>query len=773
MKKTISCVDQTLCTGCGACYNKCPVNAINMKANKEGFLYPVIDSEKCIDCGLCYKVCPIEESVSKNQDPNVYAVWCDYETRMKSSSGGFFSVLANYVLDNGGWVCGARYNDTYDRVYHDWICKKEDLQLLRGSKYVQSDTGLTYRFAKRQLDAGNWVLYSGCACQVAGLIKYLGKDYEKLILVDIICHGAPSPEVYRSYINEIANGRKIEKMDFREKAHWGWGTATSLFMENGEVHRNDCFKDPYWVSFLSALSTRKCCDKCPYTEVYRVSDFTLGDFWGVKAINEKLDDSKGTSLVLVNTNKAKILFESLKNKCDLAEKVDLHAVLEVAKTRNGQLLHPQKTNFRRERFFSEFERTNHNFINSYRKATLYDIGYVGWWDSMNYGSALTSFAMNRTLKNLGKTVIMLEHRGMVPGKEDYGLDFAKHFYDCSKITNTKDFKRFNSVCDTFLVGSDQVWNWWNIQNDPGFFFLDFVDNNHKKIAYASSFGMDDTDFPDDKRIRVSYLLSKFNAISVREKSGVDVCRDEFGVKATHVLDPVFLCDMASYDEVTNLSKCKDEKDYVFSYILDPTEDKIEMVRTVAAKLGMNYKIAVDALNNYDSHTKSFTQKLMEEDNNVLTNLRIEDWLKYIKNSSYVATDSFHGLCYSIIYNKNVIAYINPRRGSARFESIAQTTGLENRLITDSSQIAERKLLNRPINYKVVNSKLNAERERSMNWLKAALDAKLKKPSEKELLLWKCIEHDHIIYSNHINKLQETIDALQKRIEALEEKKATE
>lgn len=400
----------------------------------------------------------------------------------------------------------------------------------------------------------------------------------------------------------------------------------------------------------------------------------------------------------------------------------------------------------------------------------YDVGYVGWWDSKNYGSALTSFAMNRTLKNKGLRVLMLEHGGIRPNTNSYGLEFARHFYECSKITDTKDFGRFNGVCDTFLVGSDQLWNWWNIRhNHMEFFFLNFVNPGHKRIAYATSFGKDNTDFPEDKRIRVSYHLSKFDAISVREKSGVDICKNEFGVEATHVLDPVFLCDMDSYKEVLALSTVKESKDYVFSYILDPTEDKIEMVKQVAEKLGLPYKIAIDALRDNDAHSKEVTEKLLRDDPNVLTNLRIEDWLYYIANAFFVATDSFHGFCFSIIFNKQVIAYINPRRGKARFESIAQTTGLECRLITDSSQIKENKLINSKTDYRVVNQRLDSERKRSQNWLDNALNKPIRKTSARELLLWKCIEHDKAIYEANLGEMKTIIEMLQKRVEELEKK----
>lgn len=767
MSNTILNVSAESCTGCGACSNKCPFNAISMEQNEQGFLFPAIDSDRCVDCGACYKICPSIDSVKQNGKPTSYAAWADDKTRLKSSSGGTFTLLAKEIFKEKGVVFGARYSSDFLSVYHACAKNEEELAPIRGSKYVQSHTGNTFKRAKSYLDEGKKVLYSGTPCQIAGLYAYLGKSYDNLYTVDVVCHGVPSTKVYNSYLNEKTGGAPIEQMSFRDKESWGWGTAVTLRFENGE-YKKDFFTDPFLKAFSSGLIVRESCSSCKYASINRVGDISLGDFWGIGDIEPKFTDGKGTGLLLVNTDKGKKLLARVQDKCSLLERVALDKVLEVAKTKNGQLHCPTKKNPLRNRFFELFKELP--FTAAYDKAPKYDIGYVGWWDSKNYGSALTSFAMNRTLKKLGKRVLMLEHGGIRPGTNSYGLEFARHFYECSKITPDKDFARFNNVCETFLVGSDQLWNWWNIRhNHMEFFFLNFVKPGHKKIAYATSFGKDNTDFPDDKRIKVSYHLSKFDAISVREKSGVNVCKNEFGVEATHVLDPVFLCDMDSYNEVIKLSTHNEKEKYLFSYILDPTEDKIKMVKEAAAKLGLPYRIAVDALRDNDANSRRVTEQLLATDPNVLTNLRIEDWLTYIARAEFVATDSFHGFCFSIIFNKPVIAYINPRRGRARFESIASTTGLENRLVTASEQINQNKLVEASINYGEVNARLKSEIERSKKWLVQALEKPIRKTSAQELLLWKCIEHDRKIYESNISAMREEIDLLKARLDAIEKK----
>lgn len=759
--KTIRIVPQDKCTGCGACYNKCPKDAIEMREDREGFLFPSV-LDNCVSCGACQNACPVLKPVKVNGTPQCYAVWADRQTRLVSSSGGMFTVLARKILAEGGVVFGAVYGENYETVEFAYATSEEELQPLRGSKYVQSSAGLAYRKAKEFLEKGTPVLFTGCPCQIAGLYSFLGKRYAELYTADIVCHGAPSPKVYRSYLSELSKGRKLTKVDFREKEHWGWGTATSLFFADGSQFRDDCYHDPYWKGFLGGMITRKCCADCRYTKITRVGDFTLGDFWGIDEIDTGCNDKKGTSLVLVNSEKAKKIFKTLSETCELCKEEKVSAVTELAKTRNGQLVHPTKSHPRREQFFKSAEKMS--FTEAYDAAVnwrKYDIGYVGWWDSKNYGSALTCFALNRTLKNMGYSVLMLEHPGILPGKSEnsYGMQFARHFYDISKITNEKNYLRFNDVCDSFVVGSDQLWNWW-CNKDMGFdyFFLNFVNKNHRRIAYATSFGSDWTSYPENVRIRISYYLSRFDAVSVREKSGVQICQRDFNRKAEWVMDPVFLCDMDSYKEVIALSKKKETKPYLFAYILDPTEDKLNAVKRVAQAKHLAYRIAVDGLAD-----KNEAIAQLRADPNIMSNLRIEDWLYYISNAEYVIADSFHGFCFSIIFKKQVIAYVNAGRGKARFDTIAGAAGLEKFVIESSSQIGERGLLEAGIDYSQVDAMLAPIIEHSRAWLKNALTDRRLLPSVNELQLWKCLEHDR-----EITKLKAEIKELKEIIRQQQE-----
>lgn len=746
---TIRTIAHDACTGCGACRNKCPKDAIRMVLDAEGFYFPEIDPARCVKCGLCLKACPAAHPVPHHPTPPAYAVWADDETRMKSSSGGMFSILADAILKKGGVVFGARYSEDFLSVYHAVAHNGTELEPLKKSKYVQSDTRLTYREAKEALDRGVVVLYVGCPCQIAGLYRFLGKDYDNLITADLVCHGANSLTAYQTFVREFSEGKSIERVDFRDKVHYNWSTPAVIYLKDGTVKKKQSWESSWYEGFLKGIINRYNCFACPYACPTRIGDFTLADAWQVHRINPAYDDKKGTSLVLVNSEKGRVLFERLRPGMTLCEQLPYDEIRRY----NGQINFPSKQHPLRRVFFRLMARFGYDeaiWMVQGKKAA-YDIGYVGWWDSTNYGSTLTSFAINRTLKNLGKTVLMLEYPKMpteLPEGKRYGIEFARHFYDVSDVLHG-DYRRFNALCDTFLCGSDQLWNYdCNRFFGYGYFFFDFVNNKKKKIAYATSFGRDTENYPDPQKLRVGYYLSKFDAISVREKSGVDVCRDSFGVDATHVLDPVFLCDMASYEEAIALSRVEPAERYVLSYLLDVTPEKLEAVRITARELGLPYYIILDG--------QKDIAKCKEEidDPNIVNPIRIEDWLKYFRNAAYVVTDSFHGFCYSIIFHRPMSVFANRYRGMARFETICDLTGLHNRLVFNLDEFNERNLHRVQIDFDAVDGKLSPMKAFSLQWLKNALEKRKLPTSVRELQLWKAIEHDRRLHA-----LEQALQAL--------------
>lgn len=343
----IKIVNKSECCGCEACRQVCPKDCISMIVDREGFLYPKVDESKCIGCNACDSVCPV-----LNQDSpyspieTLAAVNKDVNIRMESSSGGVFTALAEYVINKGGVVFGARFDNNLN-VIHDYVESIEGLQKFRGSKYVQSQIGDTYSQAKKFLKEGRIVLFSGTPCEIAGLKKFLRKDYDNLIAVDIVCHGVPSPMVWKKYLESISprpkgaaagkntvlslNESSLEGVSFRDK-RLGWkkfGFRFSLKAGN-KAGQNSVSGSPiskqeelfqyHWDNefmqvFLRNECLRPSCYDCPAKSGKSQSDITLGDFWGIQEIHPELDDDKGLSLVLVNSEKGANLMKN--SECEI------------------------------------------------------------------------------------------------------------------------------------------------------------------------------------------------------------------------------------------------------------------------------------------------------------------------------------------------------------------------------------------------------------------------------------------------------------------------
>lgn len=307
------------CSGCAACAAACPRQAIEMNADQEGFLYPVINSAKCIDCGICDNMCQAKNMIKRKREPLAYACWNKNDSvRMCSSSGGVFYVLAEFIIAHGGVVFGAAFDEEL-MVRHVAVDSMDQVYRLQGSKYVQSIIGRTYIEAKKLLDEGRYVLFTGTPCQIDGLLHYLCHDYELLYTQDIICHGVPSPIVWKRYLNYQEQQYKKPLVreplpSFRRKEE-GWkrysiSLSFDKDIEYRKYHKEDC----YMQAFKKNLSLRPSCYECHSKTKIRNSDITLADFWGIEHMLPEMFDNKGTSLVLTNSEKGKHLFELLKSR---------------------------------------------------------------------------------------------------------------------------------------------------------------------------------------------------------------------------------------------------------------------------------------------------------------------------------------------------------------------------------------------------------------------------------------------------------------------------
>lgn len=345
------------CSGCMACLNICPEDCISSEIDEEGFYQPIIDEQRCIKCGKCTASCPVlHDTVKKaNDTPIVYAAWNKDEDVLKiSSSGGVFGVFAKHILENGGVVFGAAYNEDLS-VKHIVAYSLDDLKHLHGSKYVQSEIGEIFRCVKSALDKNRYVLFTGTPCQVAGLYGFLGQDnFENLFTCDLVCHGVPSPGVFKSYINYLDNreNKRLKSIKMRTKRR-GWNSVFDMeyvFDNDKEIELKNAFKDPYMNGFLYDLYLRKSCYDCQYAKTTRESDITIADFWGIgndKPFNHPT--KQGVSLVLLNSNKGQELFQQCSENMYFEERS-----LAEAQKGNVMLSPRQHSNPNREKFFEEY-----------------------------------------------------------------------------------------------------------------------------------------------------------------------------------------------------------------------------------------------------------------------------------------------------------------------------------------------------------------------------------------------------------------------------------
>ena len=724
-----------------------------MSYDEEGFIKPLVDYSICSNCGLCVTKCPaIHPTYINWETPKCYAAYADEEERTDSTSGGIFRLLAEYIIENGGVVFGAAYTDDFC-VEHIAIKRKEDLHTICHTKYVQSDTNSSFSAVKKLLEKGTLVLFSGCPCQIAGLKAVLGKNYELLYTVDILCMQVPPAPLFSRYLKETYGDiSNLIDVKFRDKSEgWeaknltvttkkkvdsiddyplGWLTESKTeYYESKVVYHRNVRYDAYLKIFYNKLTMNSVCANCQFATFPRQGDISLGDFWGIYKHDQEFDN-QGTNLVLVNNQHGDELYSYIlgKTKKNKLEPLDL-----IGKNRAQGTLQPYVN---RSRIFELIKSKSISETVEQCENSKYDIGLVGGWTTPNYGGSLTYYALFNVLQDMGFSVILITHPRLSRISWDVVIKNMKFdifpypsYSYMEPSQSIVEMKKYNQICESFVVGSDQLFNYKMYSDMDGFVNLRWVNDNKRKIAYSASFGLDEYNGPEYARAELQYFLKKFDFFSVRENSGVDLVRKNFGIDAEWVLDPVFLCDEKHYIEL--ISDCKDitpSSPYIFSYMLDIDASRENILKSFSNVLDLPVVAIDDALEGNSSNKKWTINTIHGANNNF--------YLACIKNANYVITDSFHGMCFCIIFKKPFSVIMNSKRGSTRMESLVKLFGLEQRVIFEKSNEKDIswQIKNR-IDYYPIQEIMEKERKRCLGWLENAIKADIgpKALSEYDIL----------------------------------------
>lgn len=711
------------CMECGVCIEKCPKKAI--KFEEDGlFNAAKIDEGKCIDCNLCTKTCPCN-SVQKQNSPYIkVAKLIDKDNIEKSTSGGIFGELARYILDNEGIVYGASYTDDLYEVHHIRCDNKETLDKILKSKYVKSNLNNTYKLVEKDLKDNKIVLYSGTPCQIAGLKRYLKKEYSNLYTVDVICHGIPSPKIYKKYIKELEKkeGSKVTYIDFRYLNLENPDKNLLVKFENGKVMNEVLYDNPYGRAFLIGLINGACCNECQFNDFRNCSDITLGDAWGYK--NENYPHKN--SLIFLNNEHGKDLYSKIKNKLIEFDDYDIEKIMAT----NYPILHPTfnhyntgKVNLKAKDIGKElwYWLDEKNGLVKDKKG----VGILNFhYENYNYGANLVAYSLSEAIKSIGYNPYVIDfdpfpdlnaidrHRTQALYKfRKKHLNMTPRFRDSSELSILNDY------LDMYVVGSDQVWRKEITQKNLKTYFLDFAKDKNK-IAYAASMGRDCFEGDEYETIKCSTLLSSFYNISVREDSGKDICYNDFNQKAEVVLDPTLLLNKDDYEKVID-EEYEENVDVAVYFVSDYEKNNIlERERKTLSKL-FPHKNIVNIKGEFKETL--YGKKFMFNS--------ISKWLDGIRKCEYVVTDSYHGLVFSLLFQKKVILIAKNSIAISRFQTLFSR--LEGNLEKiNYSSLQDVKNIDYTLNYEEINKNLNKYRDISMKFLKDNLGpSKIKKESQ--------------------------------------------
>ena len=693
-----------LCIGCRACENLCGENAVSLETDSEGFPRASVNTEKCVGCGKCTEICPLTSPLPESKKrPDYYAFRAGADIASTSSSGGAFAILADWMISRGGYVCGVVLDENMDAVYR-LTDDRGIAAKMRGPKYASSEMGSICKEIKEKIDGGSEVLFTGFPCHVHAVRNYIGDD-PHLFTADIVCSGMASPLVYRKYIEEISGNKKITNIDFKPKGQPKGSIA--VMYDDGSFRISA--DDPYVKACSVNLIINQGCSACRFTEA-RPGDVTLGDMMGDGNLG---GNAAGTvSMVTVSTQKGVAMAYDMVDTADFAERM--------AKPRtedNPGLKAERKLHLAWIRMVHLLDR-GHPVSKAidYCLGWKFDVGITGFWRVNNFGGELTYYALYHHMMDLGLEPIMIESRRKTERSAPPSpalLQTKYPFYSIARWYATKkEQEELNSRVSNFVVGSDQVWNRLFISQDSiECYALDFAHDDRNKVAVASSFGTDKFEGTEEEKERFAALLRRFDHLSVRENSAAEICR-EMGAEAEVIIDPVMVCDIKHFEALSDASDARFPQKYVFNYMMHPVN--FAGMEKIYDELGYGPVTAGNA-------SSDFNEKIEYPRTSMGS---VENWMKGIRNASFVLTDSFHGTVFSILFRKPFVTLVGDwgeGSGVGRITTLLGTLGLEERMCRTSQEAVDSGVLFSPIDYSEVHRKLDAERRTASEWIRNALN----------------------------------------------------
>ena len=763
------------CCGCAACHAVCPAGAIKMAQDKDGFMQPNVDAAKCIDCRRCINVCPVNGAKNTPQMINCYiAKSASQDIVLNSSSGGVFSELALPVLHANGAVVGCVMDALGKKVFHQLITKAESLPLMMGSKYVQSEMCDIYNQAKNHLDKGLPLLFSGTPCHIQAFKRFLNRDYENLLCVEIVCHGVGSAKIFWQFVNELERqyGGKAEKLYFRDKhVVSGKSSFVAEFTGSNVKFVSPSYDNPYGKAFMSRLCLRLSCDNCGSKHGVSGADITIGDYWGGDRFHPEFAQGQGASVVVAWTPKGC-------NAISNANLIIAPSLWGYAITYNPSLYRSGRRDNNASRLFFEkcqtltvresvssvvggaevlcfakrvisaiarrLQQATGGRANIPDEANYGRVGIKTVSRSLllnNYGSFFQHLALRHVISSFGYTPFRLADDDslwkevfdwLMPlravrlrikqalGLHAQPVDYVSARSICTRFAFIRDYKRFmgalfekdSKSVYAYVAGGDSIWS----SHDPASFLLD-KPYNVPRLSYAASAAWDIAMKSEEWRKCVDEVGHTYAAISVREQYGVDqieaICP---GVLISKVVDPVFYLNPSVLAGFASKKKvCRGRTLFVYLVnVYSKGDINLGALEGVADQMGATLKIL--GIQNSDKYIPAKYR----------VNASPSRFLRYVFDADYVLTNSFHGLVFSLILHKNFI-FVEQRcvrygNHNLRQHELLQTYHLSHRILpVNYSKDDAANIITQPINWDAVQQKLDLNIASSREWLKSNLD----------------------------------------------------